>query len=81
MSDLFNASGLQIIATTAVGVLVWSLRIVVVRFLDRLDKLEQRAAQCQLDNSRQFATKEDTSRLWERVDEHSTKIARLEATR
>ena len=44
----------------------------------RMDCFEQAQHACQLSNAREYATKEDTSKIWDRVDQHETRISRLE---
>lgn len=44
----------------------------------RMDCYETSQHACQLDNAKEFATKEEVGKLWVRSDNHESRISRLE---
>lgn len=44
----------------------------------RLDCFEKAQHACQLDNAKEFATKEEIGKLWVRSDNHESRISRIE---
>ena len=44
----------------------------------RLDCFEKLQYACQLDNAKEFATKEEVGKLWVRSDNHESRISRIE---
>lgn len=59
------------------AVIVWFIKREFTSLKSRIDCFEKAQHACQISNAREFATKDDLSRVWERVDEHAEDIARI----
>lgn len=44
----------------------------------RMDCIEKSQHACQLENAKEFATKEEIGKLWVRSDNHESRISRIE---
>lgn len=44
----------------------------------RMDCIEKSQHACQLENSKEFATKDEIGKLWVRSDNHESRISRIE---
>lgn len=44
----------------------------------RMDCIEKSQHACQLENAKEFATKAEVGKAWERLDDHESRISRME---
>lgn len=68
--------------TGLILVVLWYGQDKILKQLDRvsrrMDCFEQSQHACQLDNAKYFATKDDLCKIDQKVDDHETRITRLE---
>lgn len=68
--------------TGSVLLALWYVQKAILAKLDKVDRrmdcFESSQHACQLDNAKYFATKSDIGEAWKRIDNHESRISRLE---
>ena len=72
-------------ATIIIVVSLWwmlrDIKFETIKMSKRLDCFEKAQHICQLDNAKEFATKDEVGKLWVRSDNHESRISRIEGKR